>query len=183
MNHKLDKNTPHFDVQLLFDQIGVALDDNQYRDAISLADMYHVYIRQHQVKNILNWALLILKLCSQYRKLRPSDEEFKANRGRALLRFAAQAILDGVHDRRRKWTWAYFAERRDDRNKYVELFEKKMTNSLRESVCFVLLRSMTRTIILFRTLRCSMRWNASCRTRTSASTGRSHVPVYEKTWS
>lgn len=116
MNHKLDKNTPHFDVQLLFDEIGVALDDNQYRDAISLADMYHVYIRQHQ-----------------YRKHRPSDEEFKANRARALLRFATQAILDGVHDRHRKWTWAYFAERRDDRNKYVELFEKKMTNSLRES--------------------------------------------------
>ncbi|KAG2072635.1 DUF1162-domain-containing protein [Suillus decipiens] len=116
MNHKLDKNTPHFDVQLLFDQIGVALDDNQYRDAISLVDMYHVYIRQHQ-----------------YRKLRPSDGEFKANRARALLRFATRAILDGVHDRRRKWTWAYFAERRDDRNKYVELFEKKTVNSLRES--------------------------------------------------
>ncbi|KAG2159854.1 vacuolar protein sorting-associated protein 13 [Suillus bovinus] len=116
MNHKLDKNTPHFDVQLLFDQIGIAFDDNQYRDAISLADMYHVYLRQRQ-----------------YRKFRPSDEEFKANRARALLRFAAQAILDGVHDRRRKWTWAYFAERRDDRNKYVELFEKKTVNILRES--------------------------------------------------
>ncbi|KAG1757583.1 vacuolar protein sorting-associated protein 13 [Suillus lakei] len=126
VNHKLDKNTPHFDVQLLFDEIGVALDDNQYRDAISLADMYHVYIRQHQ-----------------YRNFRPSDEEFKANRARALLRFAAQAILDGVHDRRRKWTWAYFAERRDDRNKYVEFFEKKMANSLRESVRFVLFHSET----------------------------------------
>lgn len=51
MNHKLDKNTPHFDVQLLFDEIGVALDDNQYRDAISLVDMYHVYMRQHQVNH------------------------------------------------------------------------------------------------------------------------------------
>ncbi|KAG1730516.1 vacuolar protein sorting-associated protein 13, partial [Suillus paluster] len=50
-----------------------------------------------------------------------------------LLRFAAQAIMDRVCDRRRKLTWAYFAERRDDRNKYLELFEKKMLNSLRES--------------------------------------------------
>lgn len=49
MNHKLDKDTPRFDVQLQFDEIGVALDDNQYRDAISLVDMYHVYTRQHQV--------------------------------------------------------------------------------------------------------------------------------------
>ena len=60
MNHKSDKDTPRFDVQLLFDQIGVALDDNQYRDAISLVDMYHVYMRQHQVCClILSLALLI----------------------------------------------------------------------------------------------------------------------------
>ena len=49
MNHSLDKETPRFDVQLSFDEIGVLLDDNQYRDAISLIDMYHFYIRQHQV--------------------------------------------------------------------------------------------------------------------------------------
>ncbi|KAH7883589.1 vacuolar protein sorting-associated protein 13 [Phlebopus sp. FC_14] len=116
MNHKMDNKTPHFDVHLLFEQIGVALDDNQYRDAISLVDMYHVYIRQYQ-----------------YRKYRPSDEDFKENRGRAYLKFACAAILDGVRDRRRKWTWAYFAERRDDRNKYVELFERKVMNTLRES--------------------------------------------------
>lgn len=120
---------------------------------------------------------------TQYRKLRPSDEEFKANRARALLRFASRAILDGVHDRRRKWTWAYFAERRDDRNKYVELFEKKTMNSLRESVRFVLFHAMKRTITLFRTLRCSTHWNVSCHMRTSASTGRLLVPVYERTWS
>ena len=62
MNHKLDKETPRFDVQLFFDQIGVALDDNQYRDAISLVDMYHVYMRQHQVCHlILSLTLLITK--------------------------------------------------------------------------------------------------------------------------
>ena len=51
MNNNVDKQTPKFDVQLLFDQIGVLLDDNQYRDAISLVDMYHFYIRHHQVGN------------------------------------------------------------------------------------------------------------------------------------
>ncbi len=49
MNHKVDNDTPRFDVQLLFDEIGVAVDNHQYRDTISLLDMYHVYIRQHQV--------------------------------------------------------------------------------------------------------------------------------------
>lgn len=63
MNHKLDKNTPHFDVQLLFDEIGVALDDNQYRDTISLVDMYHVYMRQRQVKTFLMRKLSTSDLC------------------------------------------------------------------------------------------------------------------------
>jgi vacuolar protein sorting-associated protein 13A/C len=49
MNQRMDKETPRFDIQLLFDEIGVALDDNQYRDTIFLVDMYHVYVRQHQV--------------------------------------------------------------------------------------------------------------------------------------
>ncbi|KAF9241379.1 vacuolar protein sorting-associated protein 13 [Melanogaster broomeanus] len=96
-------------------RIAVALDDNQYRDTISLVDMYHFYIRQHQ-----------------YRKFRPSDEDFARNRGRAFLKFAGAAILDSVRERKRKWTWAYFAERRDDRNKYVELFERKIKNILRD---------------------------------------------------
>jgi len=52
MNHKLDKDTPRFDAQLLFDEIGVILDDSQYRDAISLVDMYHVYMRQHRVSSL-----------------------------------------------------------------------------------------------------------------------------------
>ena len=50
MNHRLDQETPRFDVQLLFDELGIALDANQYRDVISLIDMYHVYARQHQVR-------------------------------------------------------------------------------------------------------------------------------------
>jgi vacuolar protein sorting-associated protein 13A/C len=117
LNHKLDKDTPRFDVQLLFDEIGIALDNNQYRDAISLVDMYHVYLRQHQ-----------------YRKFRPSEEQFADNRPRALLQFAGRAILDSVHERHRKWTWTYFKERRDDRNSYVELFKKKSLNQLVGSV-------------------------------------------------
>jgi hypothetical protein len=64
MNHKLDKDTPRFDVQLLFDEIGVVLDDNQYRDAISLVDMYHVYMRQHQVCASCSIGYLVLSFVS-----------------------------------------------------------------------------------------------------------------------
>ena len=59
MNHRITKETPHFDVQLLFDELGIVLDDDQYRDAISLVDMYHVYLRQRQV-------CLIIPLVDRY---------------------------------------------------------------------------------------------------------------------
>ena len=49
MHNNLSKDVPKFDIELLFDEIGVSLDDNQYRDAISLVDMYHFYTRKHQV--------------------------------------------------------------------------------------------------------------------------------------
>ncbi|KAF9015159.1 vacuolar protein sorting-associated protein 13 [Cyathus striatus] len=109
VNHKTSQHTPRFDVQLIFDEIGVAMDNAQYCDVISLVDMYHVYRRQHQ-----------------YRKYQPSEEELSVNPARARLLFAGRCILANVHERNEKWTWKYFAERRDDRNRYVDLFQKKI---------------------------------------------------------
>jgi vacuolar protein sorting-associated protein 13A/C len=40
---------PKNDIQLFFDEIGFDLDDLQYRDAISLLDMYQFYLRRYQV--------------------------------------------------------------------------------------------------------------------------------------
>jgi len=34
-----------------------------------------------------------------------------------------------------KWTWDYFSERRDDRERYVELFQKKLIAPLAANVC------------------------------------------------
>ncbi|TCD71537.1 hypothetical protein EIP91_008918 [Steccherinum ochraceum] len=113
MNHKQDKNTPRFDIELLFHQIGVLLDDNQYRDAISLVDMYHFYTRQHQ-----------------YQKYKPQIQITAQNRAQTLWKFATDAIRDEVRQRKRKWTWAYFAERRDDRHRYIDLFKKKQMGPL-----------------------------------------------------
>ncbi|PPQ80804.1 hypothetical protein CVT25_001929 [Psilocybe cyanescens] len=111
VNHKIDSQTPRFDIQLLFEEIGVVLDDNQYRDAISLVDMYHVYLRKRQ-----------------YGKYRPAEIEFTSNTARARLQYAATAILEGVREKNKKWTWQHFKERRDDRNAYVSLFQKKLLN-------------------------------------------------------
>lgn len=69
----------------------------------------------------------------QYAKYR-SPEGPLENRARALLTFAGNAILDSVRERKRRWTWAFFAERRDDRRRYVKLFKKKQLNSAANEV-------------------------------------------------
>jgi vacuolar protein sorting-associated protein 13A/C len=106
-------------MELNFDEIGFVLDDNQYRDAISMVDMYHFYLRHYQ-----------------YRKFRPDDATLAANRPRAMLHFAGNAIMNEVHEKRRRWTWEYFRERRDDRRRYVELYKRReSTPTLSPQVC------------------------------------------------
>ena len=98
MRREMPSEIPKMDAQLLFDQLGFTLDDEQYRDVISVADLFHFYTRQ-----------------AQYRRFRPTEEEVEQNRPRALLRFAGRAILSEVHEKRKVWTWDYFAQRRDER--------------------------------------------------------------------
>lgn len=50
MNHALDANTPKFDVEVDFEEIGFVLDNHQYRDVISMVDMYHFFLRNQQVR-------------------------------------------------------------------------------------------------------------------------------------
>ena len=46
------------------------------------------------------------------------------NPAKARLRFALDAIRSEVHEKNRKWSWGFFAERRDDRKAYIGLFTK-----------------------------------------------------------
>lgn len=110
IHRKMTKTTPKFEGQVFFDEIGVVLDRSQYRDALSVIDVFHFYHRTHQ-----------------YYKFRPPEEEFEKNPARARWRFALNAIRSEVHERQRKWSWDYLKERRDMRKEYVELFIKKLT--------------------------------------------------------
>ncbi|KAH7346737.1 putative vacuolar protein sorting-associated protein 13 [Rhexocercosporidium sp. MPI-PUGE-AT-0058] len=102
---KIDR--PHIKAGLIFDEIGLVLDDDQYRDALMMVDLFHYFIR-HQ----------------EYKKLQPKGVTPKED-PRAWLKFAGNAILSKIHDRNRRWSWAFFKERRDDRIRYIELFKKK----------------------------------------------------------
>jgi vacuolar protein sorting-associated protein 13A/C len=97
---------PKMKARLLFDELGFIIDEDQYRDALMLVDLFHYFIR-HQ----------------EYKKLQPKSSPKEDPAG--WLRFAGKAVLDKIHERNRQWSWDYFRERRDDRIRYIDLFKKK----------------------------------------------------------
>ncbi|KAF2203968.1 vacuolar protein sorting-associated protein-like protein vps13 [Delitschia confertaspora ATCC 74209] len=97
---------PKLKARLLFDELGFIIDEDQYRDALMLVDLFHYFIR-HQ----------------EYKKYQPKSSPKEDPAG--WLRFAGKAVLDKIHDRNRRWSWAYFKERRDDRIRYIDLFKKR----------------------------------------------------------
>ncbi|KAJ9257565.1 hypothetical protein DTO212C5_8850 [Paecilomyces variotii] len=101
---KMDR--PKIKARLLFDELGFVLDDDQYRDALMLVDLFHYFIRHQEYKKLQP-------------KARPKEDP------RAWLKFAGNAILSKIHDRNRRWTWDYIKERRDDRIAYINLFKKR----------------------------------------------------------
>ncbi|KAF5020391.1 hypothetical protein F66182_7578 [Fusarium sp. NRRL 66182] len=102
-----DIKVPKFKANLLFEEIGVVLDDDQYRDALMMVDLFHYFIRHQEYKRL------------QPKGVRPKEDP------RAWLEFAGNAVLSKIHERNRKWSWDYFRERRDDRKRYIELFKKR----------------------------------------------------------
>lgn len=109
IHRTMTNDTPKYDMQVFFDEIGVVLDRAQYRDTLSIVDVFHFYRRTHQ-----------------YYKFRPAEEEYIANPAKARWKFALGAIKSEVHEKNRRWSWDYLAERRDKRKQYVELYVKKL---------------------------------------------------------
>ncbi len=101
---KIEK--PKIKARLLFQELGFVLDDDQYRDALMLVDLFHYFIR-HQ----------------EYKKFQPKKPPMEDPRG--WLKFAFTAVHHKIHERNRRWTLACIMERRADRLRYIELFKKK----------------------------------------------------------
>lgn len=109
LRKKPSAEKPKTDTQVFFDEIGFVLDDDQYRDALSMLDLFHFYTRTRQ-----------------YRKYRPAEIEFKSARAKSLWKFATTSIRAEIHEKHRQWTWDHFRERRDVRRSYVEIYAKKL---------------------------------------------------------
>ncbi|RKF58530.1 Vacuolar protein sorting-associated protein 13 [Erysiphe neolycopersici] len=112
MNKSGRINQPHINAKLVFDEIGMVLDDYQYRDALMMVDLFHCF-----------------NLNQEFKKLRPKHTRPKED-PRAWLIFACNSILGKIHDRHRRWSWEFFKERRDNRLRYIELFKQKKKHEI-----------------------------------------------------
>ncbi|KAL5628611.1 hypothetical protein BROUX41_003359 [Berkeleyomyces rouxiae] len=108
-----NRRVPRFHADLLFDEIGLVLDDEQYRDGLMLVDLFHHFFR-HQ----------------EYLRYQPKVSVKQDPL--SWFRFAGNAVLTKIHERNRKWSWEFFKERRDDRLRYIELFKKAKQGALLE---------------------------------------------------
>ncbi|KAI9798111.1 MAG: hypothetical protein M1835_004200 [Candelina submexicana] len=97
---------PKLKARLIFNELGFIFDDEQYRDALMMVDLFHYFIRHQEYKK-------------EQPKASPKEDP------RAWLKFAGNAVLQKIHDRNRRWSWGFMKERRDDRTRYIELFKKK----------------------------------------------------------
>ncbi|KAJ3092913.1 hypothetical protein HK102_000456 [Quaeritorhiza haematococci] len=109
-------NQPRYFGLLEFDHLGFELDDRQYASLFALLGAFDMYVRSQQ-----------------YRKFRPPKSITPKMDPLAWFKYAGTCILHDIHERNRKWTWAFFAERRDDRKEYVRIWKAvKMTKATPE---------------------------------------------------
>ncbi|KAK9477512.1 hypothetical protein V1514DRAFT_282762 [Lipomyces japonicus] len=99
---------PNSKAELFFDEIGFMLDEDQYRDALMLIDLFHFYVRTEQFKN-LRPKLPLQKDPNQW------------------FKYAGNVVLREIHEKRRQWSWEFFKERMQDRKQYISLYKAKIT--------------------------------------------------------
>ncbi|KAI7863658.1 hypothetical protein BDF14DRAFT_1733660 [Spinellus fusiger] len=105
MNKKFGGDVPKMDATLLFDELSFVVDDEQYRDAILMVDLFHSYLKKQK-----------------YQKLHPPSHVTPRTDPLAYFRFAGHAVLSEIHERHERWTWARLKQRRDDRWAYIDCY-------------------------------------------------------------
>ncbi|CUM64753.1 uncharacterized protein PRCAT00002364001 [Priceomyces carsonii] len=101
------ETVPHIKAELFFKEFGVELDSQQYRDILWTASKFHWYMKTQK-----------------FRKFRPTVPAQQDPKG--WFRYAANSILNEIHEKNYKWSWEYFAKRRDQRKAYIALWKLKI---------------------------------------------------------
>lgn len=108
LHKRWDLSKPKTSADLIFKEIGLALDDDQYRAVNQMYDLLQQYARQRE-----------------YMPFRPPPEDFTQNKARARLIYACRSIRNDIRQKHRPYTWQALFERRDDRKAYIDLYKKR----------------------------------------------------------
>ncbi|SCU84871.1 LAFA_0D12530g1_1 [Lachancea sp. 'fantastica'] len=100
--------SPHIDVGLIFDEFGIDINNCQYEDILNTLSKLH-------------WYEKTLK----FRRRRPSFSV--SENPRAWMKYAAEAVLQEVHEKNYKWSWDYIKWRKGKKMEYIDLWQTKLT--------------------------------------------------------
>ncbi|CCE83218.1 Piso0_003790 [Millerozyma farinosa CBS 7064] len=100
---------PHAKCELFFDEFGIDIDSDQYRDLLWTASTFHWHLKT-----------------KKFRKLRPRCTV--SENPKEWFRYAANSILNEVHEKNYRWSWEYMAKRRDQRKAYIKFWKSKLLN-------------------------------------------------------
>ncbi|KAI8912336.1 hypothetical protein DFJ77DRAFT_511881 [Powellomyces hirtus] len=160
------KDGARHNASLEFDELAFFLDKEQFDNSVSLLGAFSSYLRSQQ-----------------YRQFRPPRTITPSLDPIAWFKFAGKSILSDIHERNRRWTWAYLAERRDDRILYIKLFralkESAMTPEEQATFSELERKLSYEDIMLYRSIALSqLRKSPKIRERTAQA----KMPAKPTTW-
>jgi len=113
--HKLGttREHPHLDTELFFEEFGLEINEQQYEDILWTASKFRWYSKTAKFR--------------KYRPKVPPSEDPKA-----WFKYAAECVLNEIHEKNSKWSWDHFAKRRDERKEYIQLWKLKLEKKIGE---------------------------------------------------
>ncbi|KAH9250730.1 hypothetical protein BASA81_011446 [Batrachochytrium salamandrivorans] len=110
---RYDPSTPKTDLKLIFDEFAFNLDDEQYSTFIGLFGAFSRYMKSYP-----------------YREFRPPRSITPKMDPRAWFQYGAKCIVHDIHEKRKRWSWSFFRERRDLRLEYISYYMQLKSGTL-----------------------------------------------------
>ncbi|CAR29401.1 ZYRO0G07810p [Zygosaccharomyces rouxii] len=104
------EDRPHIDLQMLYDEFGLEIDDSQYADILHTLSSIH-----------------LSQKTQKFRKMRPTYPVSQNPKG--WFRYLGDCVIEEIHEKNDMWTWDHISKRCQQRRLYVKLWSKKLSVS------------------------------------------------------
>ncbi|OWZ21120.1 Vacuolar protein sorting-associated protein [Phytophthora megakarya] len=105
-----DANVPKFEVDVNVSEVAFRLEESQYCDMLYLASA--LQIPDHYTKY------------QRYRKFRPQAAVF--DEPMEWWKYAITSVIEDLKTKKQQWAWSFIKDRREDRKRYVGLWQQKL---------------------------------------------------------